>query len=88
MSNWGEFQLTCLQVVFEALSLVLPCMEEEQLAFPKLSRTYFQVMAELLEIFPERVLGEAGNSYSVMPMVMHKVLQELPMLSHPIRSLA
>ena len=48
------------QVVFLGLDILVPLMTGEQLAFPKLARAYFALLAYMLEVYPERVAALPG----------------------------
>jgi len=48
------------QVVFLGLDILVPLMTGELLAFPKLARAYFALLAYMLEVYPERVAALPG----------------------------
>lgn len=50
-----------LQVVFLGLGLVIPLVTGELLQFPKLVRSFFNLMSYMLEIYPDHVAGLPGK---------------------------
>lgn len=51
-----------MQMVFVGLDIVVPLMTVELLKFPPLSVAYFQLLAHMLEVYPERVLALPGEA--------------------------
>ena len=49
-----------LQVVFLGLGLVIPLVTGELLQFPKLVRSFYNLMSYMLEIYPEHVAALPG----------------------------
>ncbi|EIE26728.1 hypothetical protein COCSUDRAFT_46205 [Coccomyxa subellipsoidea C-169] len=50
-------QVNIAQVVFLGLGLVIPLVTGELLQFPKLVRSFFNLMSYMLEIYPDHVAG-------------------------------
>ena len=50
-----------MQAIVTGLGIILPCLNQTQLSFPKLARSYFQLLADLIEIFPDQVLAFTGD---------------------------
>lgn len=51
-----------MQMVFVGLDIIVPLMTVELLKFPALSVAYFQLLAHMLEVYPERVLALPGKA--------------------------
>ena len=51
-----------MQMVFVGLDIIVPLMTVELLKFPTLSEAYFQLLAHMLEVYPERVLALPGKA--------------------------
>ncbi|KAK9863281.1 hypothetical protein WJX84_001780 [Apatococcus fuscideae] len=62
----GQPGIDVAQMVFVGLDIVVPLMTTELLKFPALSVAYFQLLAHMLEVYPERVLTLPGHQATML----------------------
>ena len=60
-------------MVFVGLDIVVPLMTVDLLKFPALSVAYFQLLAHMLEVYPERVLTLPGDFRTILPHVFYTI---------------